>query len=68
LNFTAAERQALRQLEAVPVLDRIESYLDDLSCPTLLKSALGKAVTYARNQRAALRQFQAIGRKNIKRI
>jgi transposase len=65
LNFTAAERQALRQLEAVPVLDRIESYLDDLSRRALPKSALGKAVTYARNQRAALRQYVSDGRLTI---
>jgi transposase len=65
LNFTTAERQALRQLEAVPVLDRIEGYLDALSRPTLPKSALGKAVTYARNQRAALRQYVSDGRLTI---
>jgi transposase len=65
LDFPAAERQALRQLEAVPVLDRIESYLDDLSRQTLPKSALGKAVTYARNQRAALRQYVSDGRLTI---
>jgi transposase len=65
LSFTVAERQALRQLEAVPVLDRIESYLDDLSRQALPKSALGKAVTYARNQRAALRQYVSDGRLTI---
>jgi transposase len=65
LEFTAAERQALRQQEAAPILDRIESYLDDLSRQTLPKSALGKAVTYARNQRAALHQYVSDGRLTI---
>ena len=61
LDSTAAELQALRQLESVPVLDRIESDLDDLSRQNLTKSTLGKAVTYARNQRAAFRQYVSDG-------
>ena len=65
LEFTAAERQVLRQQESVPILDRIESYLDELSRATLPKSALGKAMTYARNQRAALRQYVSDGRLTI---
>jgi transposase len=64
-DFTAAERQALRQQESAPIIDRIENYLDDLSRKTLPKSALGKAVTYARNQRAALRQYVNDGRLTI---
>ena len=31
VDMTAAERQALRQRESVPILDRIEKYLDELS-------------------------------------
>ena len=64
-EWTAAERLALRQREAVPILDRIETYLDELSQRVLPKSALGKAVTYARNQRAALRQYVSDGRLTI---
>ena len=64
-DLTAAERQALRQRESVPILDRIEIYLDDLSSRVLPKSALGKALTYARNQRAALRQYVNDGRLTI---
>ena len=63
--MTAAERQALRQRESVPILDRIEKYLDELSPRVLPKSALGKAMTYARNQRAALRQYVSDGRLTI---
>ena len=64
-EWTAEERLALRQREALPIIDRIERYLDDLSQRVLPKSALGKAVTYARNQRAALRQYTSDGRLTI---
>jgi transposase len=64
-DFTPCERQVLRQLEAVPILDRIERYLDELSPRILPKSALGKALTYARNQWAALRQYVSDGRLTI---
>jgi transposase len=64
-DFTVAERQALRQRESVPILDRIETYLDELSPRVLPKSALGKALTYARNQRAALRRYVTDGRLTI---
>lgn len=56
-DFTPEERQALRQRESLPILDRIEAYLDELSPRVLPKSSLGKALTYAKNQRAALRQY-----------
>jgi transposase len=64
-DFTATERQSLRQRESVPILDRIEKYLGELSERILPKSALGKAVTYARNQWAALRQYVSDGRLTI---
>jgi transposase len=65
VDMTAAERQSLRQRESVPILDRIETYLDEVSPRVLPKSALGKALTYARNQRAALRQYVSDGRLSI---
>jgi transposase len=64
-EMTAAERQALRQRESLPILDRIETYLDELSPRVLPKSALGKAITYAKNQRAALRVYVSDGRLTI---
>jgi transposase len=64
-ELTAAERQALRQQESLPILDRIETYLDELSSRVLPKSALGKALTYAKNQRAALRVYVSDGRLTI---
>jgi transposase len=65
VDMTAAERQSLRERESVPILDRIETYLDELSPRVLPKSALGKTLTYARNQRAALRQYVSDGRLTI---
>jgi transposase len=64
-DATAGERLALRQRESVPILDRIEAYRDELSGRVLPKSALGKAVTYARNQWAALRRYASDGRLTI---
>ncbi len=64
-DATAEERLALRQRESVPILDRIEARLEELSGRVLPKSALGKAVAYARNQRAALRQYASDGRLTI---
>jgi hypothetical protein len=64
-DFTAMERQALRQRESVPILDRLEAYLDELSPRVLPRSALAKALTYARNQRAALRRYVTDGRLTI---
>ena len=64
-DFMPVERQVLRQLESVPILDRIKNYLDDLSRRILPKSALGKAITYARNQWEALRRYVSDGRLTI---
>jgi len=64
-EWSAAERLALRQREAVPILDRIEKKLDELTGRVLPKSSLGKAVTYARNQWAALRRYTSDGRLTI---
>jgi transposase len=64
-DFPSLERQMLRQHESVPILDRIETYLDDLSQRSLPKSALGKAITYARNQWKALRRYVSDGRLTI---
>jgi transposase len=64
-DFTPEQRQVLRERESLPILDRIEKYLDELSSRVLPKSALGKAITYARNQRAALRRYTSDGRLTI---
>jgi transposase len=58
-------RQALRQQEANPILDRIEQSLDELKNHRLRKSALSKAVWYALNQWQALRRYTEDGRLSI---
>ena len=70
-DFTPLERQVLRQLESVPILDRIENYLDELSRRTLPKSALGKggdlrtepvgSVAAVRERRPADHRQQCLG-------
>jgi transposase len=59
------ERQSLRQRESMPILDRIQQFLDESSQRSLPKSALGKAITYARNQWVALRRYTSDGRLTI---
>jgi len=65
LDATAEERLAVRQRESVPILDRIKTYLEELSGRVLPKSALGKAVTYARNPWKALQVYASDGRLTI---
>ena len=60
-----ASRYELRRLEAEPVLAKLEVYLARLASSVLPKSALAKAVTYARNQWNALRCYTTDGRLTI---
>jgi len=64
-DVSITARRELRAAEAVPVLDKIETYLDELAPRALPKSALAKAVTYARNQWTALRRYTEDGRLTI---
>jgi transposase len=64
-TWTEAARTALRQQEAEPVLDRIETYLAQLERRALPKSVLAKAVAYAQNQWQALRRYTLDGRLSI---
>jgi transposase len=61
-ELSADARYGLRRAEAEPVLDKLEVYLAELAETLLPKSALAKAVTYARNQWQALRCYTADGR------
>ena len=56
-DFTPAARQVLCQRESVPIIDRIENHVPEQRAWMLPKSALGKAVNYARNQWAPLRWY-----------
>ncbi len=60
-----AARCALRQTEAVPILDRLRAELDRLSSKLLPKSALAQAITYASNQWQALCRYTEDGRLTI---
>jgi transposase len=64
-ELTPLDRQTLRQRESVPILDRIQEFLDKRSVRSLPRSALGKAITYARNQWDALRRYTSDGRLTI---
>jgi transposase len=58
-------RRALRQGEAVPILERLRGELDRLSSRLLPKSALAQAVSYAINQWQALCRYTEDGRLTI---
>ena len=58
-------RRALRQAEAVPILERLRGELDRLSSKLLPKSAPAQAVTYALNQWRALCRYTEDGRLTI---
>jgi transposase len=64
-SLPVAARYELRRLEAEAVLDKLEAYLATLAERVLPKSALAKAVNYARNQWAALRCYTTDGRLTI---
>jgi len=64
-DLTVAERAALRQSAALPILARMRTHLDELSGRALPKSSLGKAVTYARNQWDAFCRYTTDGRLTI---
>jgi transposase len=63
--LSVAARQQLRNREAVPILDRLDAYLVQLAKRVLPKTALAKAITYARNQWDALRSYTKDGRLTI---
>jgi transposase len=58
-------RRALRQAEALPILERLRGELDRLSSRLLPKSALAQATTYALNQWQALCRYTQDGRLTI---
>lgn len=58
-------RRAMRQAEAVPILERLRQELDRLSIRLLPKSGLAQAVTYALNQWRALCHYTEDGRLTI---
>ena len=57
----ADERQAIRERDAVPLLEAFEAWLDEQSRQVLPKSPLGKAIAYARNQWPDLQTYTRDG-------
>jgi hypothetical protein len=55
------QRRVTRQAQARPVLDEREAWLERERASALPKSALGQAITYARNNRAALGRYLEAG-------
>ena len=64
-ELSADARRELRRVESDSVLNKLEVYLTKLATTVLPKSALAKAVTYARNQWDALRCYTTNGRLTI---
>ena len=64
-ELAADARCALRRVEAEPVLDKLEAYLQQLEGSVRPKTAFAKAVAYARNQWDALRRYTEDGRLTI---
>lgn len=60
-----AVRLALRQQRSLPVLAQIETWLDQEQDQVLPRSPMATAITYARNQWAALRAYTTHGFLNI---
>jgi transposase len=60
-----AGRRALRQTEAMPILERLKAELDRQASRLLPKSALAQAITYAFNQWPALCRYTEDGRLTI---
>lgn len=62
LAYTDEDRLSLRQTESKAVLDEFYIWLDRLTLKTLPQSLLGKAITYAQNQKEYLCNFLKDGR------
>lgn len=65
LTWSFEARQALRQAEAVPLLQRLREWADGQAEESLPKSTLGKAVGYLRNQWEPLTTYVLDGRLPI---
>lgn len=61
-DFTPEERQALRQRESTPLVERFRTWLEAQAPHALPKLKLGQAIAYARNQWSSLENFLEDGR------
>lgn len=60
-NVSHAQRQALRQSYALPILTQFKTWLDEQAPRVLPKSPIGEAFTYTLNQWAALLRYTEDG-------
>ena len=63
--MTPKERRELRQKEAQPILEEFYKWIEACWSNTLPQSLLGKALTYAQNQKKYLTTYLADGRIEI---
>ena len=64
-SLTAAERLCLRQLESVPILDKLHRYLLEIQAEVLPKSPEGRAVRYTLKNWTALNRYCEDGNLSI---
>jgi transposase len=64
-KMTPKERQELRQKEAKPILEEFYKWIEACWATTLPQDLLGKAFTYAQNQKKYLMTFLSDGRIEI---
>jgi len=64
-NFTFDDRKVLRLEKAKPVLDKFKEWLDTHVDDVLPKSAVGKAISYTRNEWSRLISYLEDGRLEI---
>ena len=62
LNYTAEKRLELRQKKSKKKLDAFYTWINEINSKTLPQSLLGKAITYALNQKEYLSNFLKDGR------
>ena len=62
INYTAEKRLELRQKKSKKKLDEFYTWIDEVNSKTLPQSLLGKAITYALNQKEYLSNFLKDGR------
>jgi len=61
-DATVEDRLATRQAESMPLLDEIFARVREMAATALPSSPLGKALTYAQNQKQALLRYTTDGR------
>jgi hypothetical protein len=63
--LTAEERRCLRQMESVPILDKLHDYLLEIQAAVLPKSPEGRAVRYTLKNWTALNRYCEDGHLSI---